>query len=65
MIIPQETLEEEYLSTEICRRGSEQKRHRIGVNDVQVAAGTLFYARNQIVEKVDTLKYLGRILHLL
>ena len=47
---------------EMCRREVEQKCFRIAANAAQVASGTDLRACDQVLEKVDTFKYLVRIL---
>ena len=46
----------------MCRRGAEQKSHRIDANNDRVSSGMELKARDQILEKVDEFKYLGRMM---
>ena len=54
------------LGTALCKRGTEKKRkrRRLPSTAAWVAAGTEFRALNQVLEKVITLNYLGRMMSL-
>ena len=62
MFLPLDTLVAWYLSTKICSRGVEQNFHHLAVNYAWVASGTELWDRYQILKKVDTSKYLIRML---
>ena len=47
---------------EICRRGAEQKCHRLAVNSIHVVTGMELQSHYHIVDKVDTYKYLKHML---
>ena len=49
--------------TTMCRRGVKCKHHHLAVTDAQVSAGTEFRAQYQVLEQLDTFKYLGRMLY--
>ena len=51
------------MSKKGCRRGEDQKKHRIAANTAQIATGAEFWAHDQILEKVDKLIHLGCILY--
>ena len=51
-----------HLDIEMCSRMAVRKRHRLSANSARVAAGTEFWARDQVLDKLDTFKTLWRIL---
>ena len=61
MFVPQEILATGHLGTKIYRRGVERKCLRIAANVTWVVSGTEFRARDQVLEKVYTFKYLDRM----
>ena len=62
MLMPWDTLVAGHLSTEMCRRWAEQKLLCLAANTARVAVGTDLYENDQVLEKVDTFEYLGKIL---
>ena len=51
-----------HLGTAMCKRGAEQKRRYLAINTIHLEVVMEFRARDQVLENVDTFKYLGRIL---
>ena len=62
MFILREALAAGHLGTAMCLRGSEWKHRRLAAADAQEAARTEFRAWDHVLERVETFKYLGRIL---
>ena len=46
------------IGTPMCKRGAEKNWYRLAATDSRVAAGTEFRAWDQVIEKVDTFRYL-------
>ena len=51
-----------HLGTIIWNRGAEKRRHPLAATPAQLEAGTEFRAQDQVIEKVETFKYLESIL---
>ena len=62
MFLPRENVLAGRLGTKICRRGSEWNCRHIAANAAQVEAGKEFQAHDHIIYKVNTFKYLVRML---
>ena len=62
MFIPQGAMLARHLGTAMCKRWSEQKRRRLATTNARSAAGMELQARYQLIEKLDTFKYMVRML---
>ena len=62
MFINWEEMVSGHLGTTMCKSGGKLNYHHLSATAVQVAAGTEFQAEDQVLEKLDTFNYLGRIL---
>ena len=62
MFVPWEKMAAGHLGIKMCRRGEEKKRLCIASNATQVAVGKEFQARDQVLNKVHTLKQIFRML---
>ena len=51
-----------HLGTTMFKSGGKRKHHHLAATAAQVEAGTEFRAQNQVLEKLDTFNYLGRML---
>ena len=51
-----------HLGTTILKRVPELKHHHLASTTTQIEATKEFCVRNQLLEKVDTFKYLGSML---
>ena len=63
MFIYREVMAAGNLGTKMCKIGAERKRRRLTATSSRVAAGTEVLAQEQVIEKVDTFKYLDRMLY--
>ena len=63
MFIPQEAIAAGHLGNKMFKRGAEQKRHRLAATYAQAVAGKDFLEQDQILENVDTFKYLSMMLY--
>ena len=52
-----------HLGTKMCKSVGKRNHHHLAVTAVQVAAGTEFQVKKNVLEKLDTFNYLGRILY--
>ena len=52
-----------HLGTIMWNRGAEQRLHPLAATSSQLAAGTEFRAQDQVLEKVETFKYMESILY--
>ena len=62
MFITWEAMVAGHLGTTMCKIGVKRNHHHLSATAFQVAAGTEFQAEDQVLEKLDTLNYLGRML---
>ena len=62
MFILCEALAAGHLGTAICLKGAEWKRRRLAAAAAQEAAGTEFRAQDHVLERLETVKYLDRLL---
>ena len=62
MIINQEAMAAGHLGTTMFKSGGKRKHHHLAATAAQVEAGTEFRAQDQVLEKLDTFNYLGRML---
>ena len=52
-----------HLGTTMCKSGGNRNHHHLSDTAVQVAVDTEFQAEDQVLEKLDTFNYLGRMLY--
>ena len=64
MLIPRGEMVTGHLRTVMRKKGAEQKRCHLAATATRVEVGTEFQARDQVLEKVETLRYLDRMLPL-
>ena len=62
LFIAQRVITVGHLGTARCKRRAEKRRHRLSPTVARVATGTEFQERDQVIENLDTFKYLGEIL---
>ena len=62
MFVPQDTLAAGNLCTKMCRMGVDKKRHSLAANYTQLSTRVEFRDQEQVLNKVDTSKYLGSML---
>ena len=51
-----------HLGTTMCKSGGKRNHHHLYATAFQVALGTEFQAEDQVLEKLDTFNYMGRML---
>ena len=63
IFLPRETLAARHIGTKNCMRDAELMCRCISANDGRLAAGMEFQDNDQVLEKVNTFKYMGRIIY--
>ena len=52
-----------HLGTTMCKSKGNRNQHHLSATAFQVAVDTEFQAEDQVLEKLDTFNYLGRMLY--
>jgi Reverse transcriptase (RNA-dependent DNA polymerase) len=60
--VPHTQLNNRHYNTELCRKGMRRRANRAAERAAFEACGVTFTLNNELLEKVDTFRYLGRLL---